>query len=144
MKTEQVSWDTQGAPLRCFNKRPCTNQLASWNYSLVILYFLWNRISWRVNTSGSLELKKKISAVLDMHIDGLLFQLANYLTAWLTQWPTKKLARQNGIIFRDSVEDTNIMGLRIDVSGHCCKCSEIIQKFSQVDKYTLIYKLLGS
>ena len=145
MKTEQVSSDTQGALLRCFNKRPCTNQLASWNYSLLILYFLWNRIVGELTQTEVWNKKKKSQfAVLDMQIDGLLFQLPNYLTAQLTQWPTRKFARQNGIISRDSVEDTNVVGLRINVSGHCCKCSEIIQNFSQVDKYTLIYKLLGS
>ena len=97
-------------------------------------YFIFpvNRIVGELTQTEVWNKKKKISAVLDMLIDGLLFRLPNYLTARLTQWPTRKFAGQNGIISRDSVEDTNVVGLRINVSGHCCKCSEIIQNFSRL------------
>lgn len=83
MKTEQVSLDMQGAPFRFFNRGPHTDQLGFWNYSLLVLYFLQNRI---VGELTQMEVwNKKESVILDMKIDGIGFWPPNHLTAGLTQ-----------------------------------------------------------
>ena len=82
MKTEQVSLDMQGAPFRFFNKGPHTNQLGFWNYSLLVLYLLQNRIG----ELTQMEVwNKKNPLILDLQIDGIRFWLPNHLTAGLTQ-----------------------------------------------------------